>query len=465
VEGEVLRALLAKGYALESNVVSPHKLGLSSSSRVDKGVSSSAMVVSAKLLLRPDQLNDCSSVAREIAPLLPPSLRVFDAFRVKGSFRARRAAKFRRYEYLLPSVMMPPDWPPKRCDEVAARYEGRSNFHNFTEEASMLSRLGVNKRLKSKTPARLEKDGGAVAAGREGERQEEQAEEQEEEAAEDGDEDDGEDDGAEDGELEGGDDGDARPGTAAEMEAEAAAAEAAVEAASASADGADGESPALKRAMRAAQASLNRRVLSSRCVPVEIDGAPFHRFIVVGESFLYHQVRKMVAGVLAVAWGAWEPEMIDAALLAREKLRVALSPAEPLLLDFDASAFVDWRTQQPFFSPSSATLQSVRDFKQYELYPRVAAATLAPDFALELSAMRERVERTMRVEPERIASLREAVAAARKLREQRDQWRLVVRAEHAKRAEELEAQATARRADRAQRDAFYRQRAFARKRD
>lgn len=67
--------------------------------------------------------------------------------------------------------------------------------------------------------------------------------------------------------------------------------------------------------------------------PVVIDGVEWIPTQVLGQSFLLHQIRKMISMAIDVARGAAPLEVMDMALDKKERVRVGIAPAQGLFLE------------------------------------------------------------------------------------------------------------------------------------
>jgi len=104
VEGELRRALEAARVVSASNAVDLGKMGWSRAARTDKGVSAARQIVAVKLEMEPND-NEQAAIDR-LNAALPPKIRVFDAVRVTKNFDAKRACDRRHYAYMLPEMML-----------------------------------------------------------------------------------------------------------------------------------------------------------------------------------------------------------------------------------------------------------------------------------------------------------------------------------------------------------------------
>mmetsp|Transcript_19269 Transcript_19269/g.60611 ORF Transcript_19269/g.60611 Transcript_19269/m.60611 type:complete len:441 (+) Transcript_19269:80-1402(+) len=103
IEGEVERALSAAGLVSASNAGDLSKIGWSRAARTDKRVSAARLVAAAKLTFEDD---DVEAGLDRLNAALPPEIRVFDAVRVTKAFDSKKACDRRRYAYLLPTALL-----------------------------------------------------------------------------------------------------------------------------------------------------------------------------------------------------------------------------------------------------------------------------------------------------------------------------------------------------------------------
>lgn len=159
VEAVIERELHNLKYIKDSNHLDLAKIGWSRSSRTDKGVHCTRIVLSAKLEFNPSDLpndNDppfIHSIVEQMNERLPSDIRMVSCFRVTGSFRARHNCVWREYEYLLPingiltnlnaistGVDMEKSAVTKeqliaRLNKYLRRFEGENSLHNFHRTA------------------------------------------------------------------------------------------------------------------------------------------------------------------------------------------------------------------------------------------------------------------------------------------------------------------------------------------
>jgi tRNA pseudouridine38-40 synthase len=294
-------ALFAAGAILPTNYQSAGlgRLSWTRSSRTDKGVSSLATWVSCRLEVDDAWWDNCGGGAellRLLEAQLPPTVRVFDAQLVPRRFSARVSCTTRTYHYYLPLRTLTLPEPFAADGELLAarlaalsaalrRFEGTHPFHNFT------------KRSLYRPPPQ---NGGRNT------------------------------------------DADADVEEYADAEGEAKD-EAPLLPSAVSSDRVVGSferqcfwytRPPASRDPDVVGNQHFRRVLYANCSAAmeTVGGQPCVRLTLVGESFLLHQIRKMVATALAVARGLLPADFVGAALCRPARTRVPMAPASTLLL-------------------------------------------------------------------------------------------------------------------------------------
>jgi tRNA pseudouridine38-40 synthase len=103
IELALEKALFAAGGILKSNFGQLTRIGWQRCARTDKGVHALGQVVSVKLLIAPGLLP-------RVNAYLPDSIHVHALQRVPNSFNARTACDARTYVYALPTVVLSPDY-------------------------------------------------------------------------------------------------------------------------------------------------------------------------------------------------------------------------------------------------------------------------------------------------------------------------------------------------------------------
>lgn len=109
IEGDIFDAFCRAGAVSEENAVNPNKVQLQRSARTDRGVHAAGNLLTLKVILEPPALPAGDDLASFVNTLLPESIRVWGLRRVQNAFNARTSCDSRMYEYLLPTyVFIPP---------------------------------------------------------------------------------------------------------------------------------------------------------------------------------------------------------------------------------------------------------------------------------------------------------------------------------------------------------------------
>ncbi|KAJ9116956.1 hypothetical protein QFC22_004614 [Naganishia vaughanmartiniae] len=106
IEGILFNALVKAGAVSASNADDPKKVDLSRAARTDAGVSAAGNVVSLKMIIKPPGVETPEDLTRAINEHLPEDIRVWTWTRTLQGFNARTV-----YEYLLPSYALLPPRP------------------------------------------------------------------------------------------------------------------------------------------------------------------------------------------------------------------------------------------------------------------------------------------------------------------------------------------------------------------
>jgi len=105
IEGDLFAAFVAAGAISKANADDPKKSSLVRCARTDKGVHAAGNVLSLKLIVEDEDIVD------KINQHLPDQIRVWAIQRTTGSFSAYQACDSRWYEYLMPSYSLLPPQP------------------------------------------------------------------------------------------------------------------------------------------------------------------------------------------------------------------------------------------------------------------------------------------------------------------------------------------------------------------
>ncbi|XP_074357650.1 putative tRNA pseudouridine synthase isoform X2 [Apium graveolens] len=144
IEGELEIAIYKAGGIRDSNFGNLHKIGWARSSRTDKGVHSLATMISLKMEIPAYAWKEDPhgiSLANHINSYLPCSIKVFSVLPSQRSFDARRECNIRKYSYLLPAEIIgikdtlsaaEIDCHLSDFNNILSSFEGDHPFHNYT---------------------------------------------------------------------------------------------------------------------------------------------------------------------------------------------------------------------------------------------------------------------------------------------------------------------------------------------
>ncbi|KAK3936518.1 tRNA pseudouridine synthase 1 [Diplogelasinospora grovesii] len=105
IEGDIFAAFVAAGAISKANADDPKKSSLVRCARTDKGVHAAGNVLSLKLIIEDDKIVD------KINEHLPEQIRVWAIQRTNNAFSCYQACDSRWYEYLMPSYALLPPQP------------------------------------------------------------------------------------------------------------------------------------------------------------------------------------------------------------------------------------------------------------------------------------------------------------------------------------------------------------------
>uniref|UniRef100_A0A453P917 Pseudouridine synthase I TruA alpha/beta domain-containing protein n=1 Tax=Aegilops tauschii subsp. strangulata TaxID=200361 RepID=A0A453P917_AEGTS len=108
IEGDLEEALYQAGAVPEADRAAPARYEWARAARTDKGVSAAAQVVSGRFYVDPPGFID------RLNAKLAPQIRAFGYVRVTNSFSAKKFCDRRRYVYLLPVLALDPSAHPDR---------------------------------------------------------------------------------------------------------------------------------------------------------------------------------------------------------------------------------------------------------------------------------------------------------------------------------------------------------------
>ncbi|KAL5984075.1 hypothetical protein ACLOJK_018177 [Asimina triloba] len=114
IEGDLEDALFLAGGVPEPDRHCPKRFDWARAARTDKGVSAAAQVVSGRFYIDPP------GFIERLNSHLPPQIRIFGFKRVTASFNAKKFCDRRRYVYLLPVFALDPSSHPDRESVLAS---------------------------------------------------------------------------------------------------------------------------------------------------------------------------------------------------------------------------------------------------------------------------------------------------------------------------------------------------------
>ncbi|PKS10394.1 hypothetical protein jhhlp_002145 [Lomentospora prolificans] len=116
IEGDVMKAFIAAGAISKANADDPKKVSLMRCARTDKGVHAAGNVLSLKLIIEDE------NIVEKINENLPPQIRVWGIQRTNKGFSCYQSCDSRWYEYLLPSYSLLPPHPDSYLGKKIAEF-------------------------------------------------------------------------------------------------------------------------------------------------------------------------------------------------------------------------------------------------------------------------------------------------------------------------------------------------------
>lgn len=116
IEGDVMKAFIAAGAISKANADDPKKSSLVRCARTDKGVHAAGNVLSLKLIVEDEK------IVEKINENLPPQIRVWGIQRTNKGFSCYQSCDSRWYEYLLPSYSLLPPHPDSYVGEKISEF-------------------------------------------------------------------------------------------------------------------------------------------------------------------------------------------------------------------------------------------------------------------------------------------------------------------------------------------------------
>jgi tRNA pseudouridine38-40 synthase len=134
IEGDLFNAFVAAGAISKANASDPKKSSLVRCARTDKGVHAAGNVVSLKLIIEEDD------IVEKINSHLSDQIRVWGIQRTIGSFSCYQACDSRWYEYLIPTHSFLPPHPSsflgKKLEELAEKENDMEGYRERQAEVA-----------------------------------------------------------------------------------------------------------------------------------------------------------------------------------------------------------------------------------------------------------------------------------------------------------------------------------------
>ncbi|XWS71922.1 hypothetical protein CRYUN_Cryun03dG0180100 [Craigia yunnanensis] len=153
IENELEAAIFKAGGIRDSNYGDLHKIAWARSSRTDKGVHSLATMISLKMEIPEDAWKEDPNgiaLAKCVNSYLPDNIKVFSILPSQKSFDPRRECNLRKYSYLLPAEIIGINShfteAENNChisdfNSILNCFEGEHPFHNYTQRSKYRSQI------------------------------------------------------------------------------------------------------------------------------------------------------------------------------------------------------------------------------------------------------------------------------------------------------------------------------------
>ena len=423
IEGDVFSALVAAGAISKANADDPKKSSLVRCARTDKGVHAAGNVLSLKLITGDE------GVVQKINENLPAQIRVYGIERTNKSFNAYHAVGSRVYEYLIPTHCFLPPHPRSflgrqlyRIAKDEGDLEGLqkrqaevSEFWNRTEEEHVKPALqGMDETLKSRAlqaifegwhSTELDAVGEASVPAAKSQDGSQQSESTLQPASENStktlpkDEDMGSDP------LETPDQVGKSPFILTPLQEAVRTVKAAYLAAKLSYRVDPTRQERVRKALnkfngthnfhnytvrknpRDPSASRHMKSVTCADAPIELNGTEWLSIRIHGQSFMMHQIRKMVSMVALVVRCGTRLDRIKESLYAEHKLAIPKAPGVGLLLE--RPVFDNYNERMKFDTQTEREPvgfekyeREMEDFKRKEIYTRVFSSEAEQAFHL-----------------------------------------------------------------------------------
>lgn len=146
IEGDLFQAFVKAGAVSKANADDPKKISFVRCARTDKGVHAAGNVVSLKLIIEDDD------VVQKINSYLSPQIRVWGLERTSNSFSAYNLCDSRIYEYLIPTHCLLPPHPRsylgRKLQDLAEEVDDRDGFQKRAAEVASFWEYAEDKFIK-----------------------------------------------------------------------------------------------------------------------------------------------------------------------------------------------------------------------------------------------------------------------------------------------------------------------------
>jgi tRNA pseudouridine38-40 synthase len=181
IERDLFRAFIAAGAISKANADDPRKVSLVRCARTDKGVHAAGNVISLKLIIEDED------IVPKINEALPDQIRVWGIERTNNAFSCYQGCDSRWYEYLMPSYSLLPPHPQTYLgkmvqeyaqkhgveDDLKQRFADVETFWEDVEEKHIKPVLdSLDPKTRAKVLERMHDEAAAAGAAEEGDQKE-----------------------------------------------------------------------------------------------------------------------------------------------------------------------------------------------------------------------------------------------------------------------------------------------------